>query len=616
MGTEAGDQFPSYAELTQTQGWVGGAPVPIAPLAAGAEPEPSDAPRYTERAVIGVGGMGKVVLARDARIGREVALKQLRADRDLVPEERSRFLREAQVQGQLEHPSIVPVYDIDRRPDGTTFFTMRRVLGRTLHAIIEDLRLGTPDAVARYTQRELLQAFATVCLAVDYAHSRGVIHRDLKPANIMLGDFGEVYVLDWGVARLLESRPESQAEGEPAERLSIPGIPLGTPLYMPPEQNYDPNVDAAADVFSLGAVLFEILTLQRLRSSRDVMTPVDARVSVRAPDRVVALELEILCVRATQPDPADRFPSARALQEAIARYLEGDRELEQRRELAASHAARARAAIHRAAAEPNADQERESGIAIRELGRALALEPTNHEHVAMFAEIMATPPRAMPPEIREGLEAQHQEVTRSGARYSVLAALSWFLFLPLILGLGLRRVDLLLLIAVPVTATVVASLIAARQRPVRRPIQCAAIGSMMLAGLALSRMYGPLILMPTIVATWAIVLQTHADPFMRRFGLISGGIAILAPLVLELAGILPSSYLFEDGRMIVVPQMHELPRLMTFAFLATANVAVALVPAIFVARLRAELTRTQERELVQAWQFRRLPAELIRAGGR
>jgi serine/threonine-protein kinase len=610
MGTEARDPLPSYAELTQTQAWAGGAPAPIAPLAT-EEAEVTGSARYTERAVLGVGGMGKIVLARDARIGREVAVKQLRADRDLLPEERSRFLREAQVQGQLEHPSIVPVYDIDRRPDGTTFFTMRRVLGRTLHAILEDLKEGVPEAVARYTQRELLQAFATVCLAIDYAHSRGVIHRDLKPANIMLGDFGEVYVLDWGIARVLGS----PVEDGPEERLSIPGIPLGTPLYMPPEQMYDPNVGAAADVFSLGAVLFEILTLQRLRTSRDVMEPVDARASVRAPDRPVALELEIMSVRATQPDPADRFPSPRALQEALARYLEGDRELEQRRELAAGHAARARAALRRAAG-PNADHERESGTAIRELGRALALEPTNAEHVAMFAEIMATPPRAVPPEIRERVEAQQQEVIRAGARYSVMSSLSWFLFLPLILALGLRRLDLLTLIGIPVAGAVAASLAALRQHPVGRTIQCVALIAMMLASFGVSRMYGPLILTPTIIASWAIVMQTHADPFMRRFGLVAGTLTILAPLGLELAGILPSSYVFESGRMSVVPQLNELPQLMTFVFLGTANLAVAVVPAIFVARLRAELNRTQERELLQAWQFQRLPAELIRAGGR
>src|SRR5262245_29222830 len=144
---------------------------------------------------------------------------------------RARFLREACVQGQLEHPSIVPVYDLDRRPDGTLFFTMRRVRGRTLQEVLTALAEDDPAVRARYTQRELLTAFATVCLAIDYAHSRGVVHRDLKPANIMFGDFGEVYVLDWGVARLVTDTapgPPSQ-DGEPPARPSLTGQIMGTP---------------------------------------------------------------------------------------------------------------------------------------------------------------------------------------------------------------------------------------------------------------------------------------------------------------------------------------------------------------------------------------------------
>src|ERR1044071_1051837 len=228
--------LPSYAELTQTQGWSG---EPAAPIAVDRAAEIAT-DRYTEGALLGVGGRGKVLLAHDARIGREVAVKQLHTDRELAPEERARFLREARVQGQLEHPSIVPVYDIDRRPDGSVFFTMRRVVGRTLHSILDDLRKADVSAMSRYTQRELLTAFATVCLTIDYAHTRGVIHRDLKPANIMLGDFGEVYVLDWGLARLVDEQGESREE--PQQRLSMPGSFLGTPLYMAPEQMVDPDV--------------------------------------------------------------------------------------------------------------------------------------------------------------------------------------------------------------------------------------------------------------------------------------------------------------------------------------------------------------------------------------
>jgi serine/threonine-protein kinase len=336
---------------------------------------------------------------------------------------------------------------------------------------------------------------------------------------------------------------------------------------------------------------------------------------VRAPGRAVALELELLCVRATQHDPADRYPSARALQEALARYLEGDRELEQRRELAAGHAARARAALARAG-ESSADHEQESGVAIRELARALALEPANQEHVATFAEIMSTPPRTTPPEVGARIEAQQQGVIRGGARYAALAALSWFLFLPPILALGVRRADYMLLAAIPAAVSAALAVAAARQLPSRRLVQCAAVAAIMLAGVAVSRIAGPLILVPTILASWAIVMQLNPDRVVRRFSLALGMLLLVAPVVLELAGVVPSSYAFEDGKLIVLPQMTELPRLGTFGFVTLANLGLAALPAIVVARLRSELSRAQERELLQAWQFRRLASELMQASPR
>src|SRR5262249_17778837 len=130
---------------------------------------------------------------------------------------RRRFLHEARVQGQLEHPSIVPVYDLDLDEQGRPFFTMKRVRGLTLERVLERLREDDPDVVKRFSNRKLLTALAQVCLRIDYAHARGVLHRDLKPGNIMLGDFGEVYVLDWGLAKVVG---EEEADGE-AE--SIPG---------------------------------------------------------------------------------------------------------------------------------------------------------------------------------------------------------------------------------------------------------------------------------------------------------------------------------------------------------------------------------------------------------
>jgi len=428
--------------------------------------------------------MGKVVLAHDERIGREIAVKELHATRTLTAQERVRFVREARVQGQLEHPSIVPVYDIDRRPDGTVFFTMRRVLGRTLQAILADLRDREPVAVSRFTQRELLSAFATVCLAVEYAHSRGVIHRDLKPANIMLGDFGEVYVLDWGLARLLG---ESAISDEPAPRLSTPGELMGTPLYMAPEQVSDPDVGVSADVYALGAILFELLTLVPLRDPRAPFMPQDARPSERAPARGIAPELETICVTATRSDPEDRFPSTRALHQAVTRFLEGDRELEQRRQLAANHARAARAALAKAGGD-DANHEVERGKAMRELTRALAFEPTNGDYLALLAELIATPPRTLPPEIREELRAENQQVVRLGTKASINMVLSWIACLPVLAVLGIRDWWLLLYIAVPVTVSVIASGVSLRRRVIGPAIQCVAIGFVMVGAAGTSHL--------------------------------------------------------------------------------------------------------------------------------
>ena len=589
------DGDPTYADLTQTMGWSGMGARAVAPQ--GEESIPPAGKRYTEGQVLGVGGMGKVSLAHDARIGREVALKELRADRDLGPEERARFLREARVQGQLEHPSIVPVYDIDRRADGTTFFTMRRVLGRTLLSILEDLRRGDAAAKARYTQRELLTAFATICLTIDYAHTRGVIHRDLKPANLMLGDFGEVYVLDWGLARLVGEA----SEREPAEgRISIPGELMGTPLYMAPEQMQDPAVGVAADVFALGAILFEILTLEKLRTAQTLYLPANARMSERAPDLGIAPELETICVRATETDPADRYATPRALQEAIVRYLEGDREVAQRKALAAKHAERARAAL----------AEEQRGVAIRELNLALGLDPTNTEHATELGQILTKPPRDTPIEVQEQMRRENDRIVRSGVTHSIIGMVSWFVFLPVLMIIGVHDWTLLGAAIVPAGIALLASIAAMRQKPISRWIQIVTIAGMMAAAMVVSRLYGPLVLGPTLIASYAIVLQAHPARMFRRIAMIGGVIAMVLPLVLEVAGLVPASYLFEGGRLSILPQAVELPQTGTLALLGLANAAMIVVPGRFIAELRQDLTTVQARQLTQAWQFKQLAARV------
>jgi serine/threonine protein kinase len=597
--------FPTYAELTQTKAWAN-TPMPIAKSIT--EPAPLDDGRYTEKAVLGVGGMGKVLLVRDGRIGREVAVKMLRDEQYLTADEKARFVREAQVQGQLEHPAIVPVYDIDQRPDGSTFFTMRRVMGRTLHAIIEDLQQGVPEAKARYTRRELLQAFATVCLAIDYAHARGVVHRDLKPANIMLGDFGEVYVLDWGVARIVQLDVKHQVS-----RLSRPGSMLGTPLYMAPEQMADPDVGPTADVFALGAILFELLTLQRLREPKTLYQPVEARPSVRTPELAIDAELEAICVTATEMLARKRYQSARALQEAIARYLDIDRQTEQRRTLAAAHAARAREALHD---EGSSDYEKNRGIAMRELVRALALEPTHPEYVAMLAEIMSKPPPVVPAEVRAQIQEEEQQHLRTGFKHSFVSIASWFAFFPFVLLAGVLRFDYLLAIAIPVGLTCAFTFLGVRQQPISRRYQVASTITLMCACMALSRIFGPMMIGPAMIAAWAIAVQTHPDRTMRVFSLVAAGISTVLPIALEAIGVLPSSYAFTDEGLVVLPQMMALPKSVTLVFLTIASLGIYILPALMVARLRTDMTAMERRHLTQMWHFRRLGDDLIKATDR
>src|SRR5580658_2376447 len=223
--------------------------------------------RYAVKSLLGQGGMGEVHLTADGWIGREVAMKIAHQGQAAQPHLRARFVREALVQGQLEHPSIVPVYDLGTRPDGATFFTMKRVRGLTLQEIVRGLREGDPAVTRAYSRRRLLTSMSSACLAVSFAHSRGIVHRDLKPENVMLGDFGEVYVLDWGVARVLDDSWAQRAH-QASVGVSAPigqtlaGALVGTPGYAAPEQvQGDRRVGERSDVYALGAILFELLAL-------------------------------------------------------------------------------------------------------------------------------------------------------------------------------------------------------------------------------------------------------------------------------------------------------------------------------------------------------------------
>ena len=308
---------------------------------------------YTLHAVIGRGGMGEVIAGRDQRIGRDVAIKRMRTARP-SGEEVARFLREARIQARLDHPAIVPVHELGYDDDGRPYFTMKRLAGTTMAEV-----LARPAGLAAGAEtRRLLRAFVDVCLAIDLAHAREVVHRDLKPANIMLGDYGEVYVLDWGVARVLGEQRDSFRDidsldghaGDDGPAATQAGAVLGTPGYMAPEQARGDRVGTPADVYALGAILFEILAGESLHpriATHAIASTLGVAVTgpaARAPAREVPPELDAACTAALAADPARR-PTARALGDAVQHYLDGDRDVERRRALARDQLAAARAAL-------------------------------------------------------------------------------------------------------------------------------------------------------------------------------------------------------------------------------------------------------------------------------
>jgi serine/threonine protein kinase len=430
--------------------------------------------RYERLELLGRGGMGEVELLRDRRIGRDVARKRMHRDLESGAGTVAvlRFLREATVQGRLEHPSIVPVYDLERTSEGTTF-TMKRIRGETLATILarglvrEDLRpsgaTSPPGAgPKKWTLRAVLGAFVQVARAVHFAHTRGVVHRDLKPANVMLGEFGEVYVLDWGLAKnLAEGAPEGAAADarltapppDPYATSSPPtpsaiaaateaGSFLGTLGYTAPEQIVDAaGVDARADVYALGAILFEILAGEPLHPRvnpaqilASTLSPVDVlpRLADRAPPELVEL-----VERAVALGRADRPGDAGALADAAQRYLDGDRDLALRRGLAKEHMKRAEALAQRKDSDVSGGGLSERKRALGELGRALALDPGNPAPLRLLVSLLEAPPAEVPDEVKHAL------TQRESHRRSALAsrgALSWLAALAVVPAMGLMGV--------------------------------------------------------------------------------------------------------------------------------------------------------------------------------
>ena len=307
------------------------------------------ASRYEMIGEIGHGGGGDVFEVKDTDLRRNVALKRLRREHT-DPGLLTLFLQEAQLTAQLEHPNIVPVHELGATANGEPFFTMKRVTGQTLHEVLQALQRREPAAVARFTRTRLLVVFLEITRGVAHANARGVVHKDLKPANILIGSHGETLVADWGLACADPLPPELVDNGAALPPVEWPSVHTadmgvsGTLHAMAPEQARDGVIDRRVDVYALGVVLYELLTGERpfhWRSLAEAAAPRPLPVAPRArtPHREISEELEAICLRCLQPEPADRFQGAGALSLAVENALTGSR----RRQQAAQVAAEARA---------------------------------------------------------------------------------------------------------------------------------------------------------------------------------------------------------------------------------------------------------------------------------
>ncbi len=270
------------------------------------------------------GAMGHVHPATDRNLLRQVALKRIDKDYATRPLYRDGFIAEAQITGQLEHPNIVPVHELVIDANGIAYFTMKLVQGDSFD---KWLRKRPPGAVDRIAGG--IEILLKVCDALAYAHHRGVVHRDIKPANIMVGDFGQVYLMDWGLAKLVHSEPGSGAQA----LMNAKGA-VGTADYMAPEQarGNPADVDARSDVFGMGALLFEILSGQGpygpTSESTAVLVKRAAAGEVQSIDTAcerfgIARRIRAVAERATRPDPADRYQSIPEMQDAMRAFLHG-----------------------------------------------------------------------------------------------------------------------------------------------------------------------------------------------------------------------------------------------------------------------------------------------------
>ncbi|HEX4516789.1 MAG TPA: serine/threonine-protein kinase [Polyangiaceae bacterium] len=283
--------------------------------------------RYELANRLGEGGVGEVIKARDNDIERDVAIKRLRPEMRASNAHLLRFAEEVRTVGRLEHPNIVPIHDVGVHENGEYFFVMKYVEGETIENIIEKLAAGDRAYHARYPFERRVEIFMGMLEAIAYAHAKGIIHRDIKPANVMVGPYGEVMMMDWGLARTTTRGPELGGLGG--------GGVMGTPAYMSPEQARGDEMDERTDVYSLCVTFFELLTLhhphekvltlnEMLEAVKHTPAPSVLGVPVQADQGTVPIDLGWFLEKGLRKDPAARYQTVGEMVDRLRRRAEGD----------------------------------------------------------------------------------------------------------------------------------------------------------------------------------------------------------------------------------------------------------------------------------------------------
>jgi serine/threonine-protein kinase len=558
--------------------------------------------RYALGERIGRGGMGEVLVAQDRQIGREVAIKRMRAKE---PPTKSilRFEREARIQGRLDHPAIPPVHELARDAAGLPFFAMKKLAGTTLAEIL------TKGESTKFPRQRLLRAFADVCLAIEFAHTRGFVHRDLKPENIMLGDFGEVYVLDWGVAKVTGEEDDGFIGVDSGELVTRDGIAIGTPGYMSPEQaRGDKDVDGRADVYGLGCLLFEILAGERLHKKGGAwliaaLEGIDGHPANRAPGRDIAPELDELCAAALATEREDRIQTARELGERVQQFLDGDRDLALRRRLANDHLAAAFQAFRMT------DDAEARRTAMREAGRALALDPTLTGAAELITRLMLEPPQTIPKEVAQAIDSDNEKIVQRTAVYGMWTNLSYLVFAPLLLWVGMvQPAYVIVMFGLAITNAALMRYYAAHGDRFK-PLLVGTTSVLLVASVALT--FSPFLVAPGIAAVTAMGLVFGPAGVMRRRAVViifAMSLAVLAPWLGELIGSIPSTMTI-DGAVTMRSPALSLTPVPTLVLLVSYTVMLITAAVMRATGLR-RAERSARRSLhLQAWHLRQLVPE-------